>query len=170
MEYRTLGNTGLLVSRLCLGTMTFGHGDGLYKSIGGMDQQGVEELVRLALDAYSRTNQKPEGARRSEFDFPIVDKERTWKVLDAIAPIAKAHNCSPARVALAWLLTRPVVTSVIVGARRRAQLEDNLAATDLKLTAEEIGQLDDVSALPPEYPGWMLDWQRFDRVDATAHH
>src|ERR1700704_1508266 len=58
---------------------------------------------------FSRTNQKPEGARRSEFDFPIVDKERTWKILDVMAPIAKAHACSPARIALAWLLTRRVV-------------------------------------------------------------
>jgi aryl-alcohol dehydrogenase-like predicted oxidoreductase len=71
---------------------------------------------------FSRENQKPEGSRRSEFDFPIVDKERVWKILDAMAPIAKAHNCSPARISLAWLLTRPVVTSVIIGAKRISQL------------------------------------------------
>ncbi len=59
---------------------------------------------------YSRGNQKPENSRRSEFDFPFVDKERTWKILDAMEPIAKAHSCSPARISLAWLLTRPVVT------------------------------------------------------------
>src|SRR6202451_3287559 len=53
---------------------------------------------------FSRQNQKPEGSRRSEFDFPIVDKERAWKILDVMKPIAKAHNCSPARVSLAWLL------------------------------------------------------------------
>src|ERR1700746_1158235 len=47
---------------------------------------------------FSRENQKPAGSRRSEFDFPVVDKERTWKILDAMAPIAKAHNCSPARI------------------------------------------------------------------------
>jgi aryl-alcohol dehydrogenase-like predicted oxidoreductase len=64
---------------------------------------------------YSRTNQKPADARRSEFDFPIVDKERTWKILDVMAPIAKAHECSPARVSIAWLLAKPVVTSVIIG-------------------------------------------------------
>ncbi len=105
---------------------------------------------------FSRENQKPEGSRRSEFDFPIVDKERTWKILDVMAPIAKAHNCSPARISLAWLLAKPVVTSVIIGAKRLDQLQDNLAAVDLKLTADEIAQLDEVSALPPEYPGWML--------------
>src|ERR1700754_791276 len=64
---------------------------------------------------FSRDNQKPEGSRRSEFDFPIVDKERAWNVLDVLAPIAQAHQCSPARIALAWLLSRPVVTSVLVG-------------------------------------------------------
>src|ERR671918_2038900 len=51
---------------------------------------------------FNRNNQKPEGARRSEFDFPIVDKERTWSILEAMAPIAKAHHCSPARISLAW--------------------------------------------------------------------
>jgi len=64
---------------------------------------------------FSRENQKPEGSRRSEFDFPVVDKERTWKILETMAPIAKAHNCSPARISLAWLLAKPVVTSVILG-------------------------------------------------------
>ena len=108
---------------------------------------------------FSRENQKPEGSRRSEFDFPLVDKERTWKILEAMVPIAKAHGCSPARISLAWLLTRPVVTSVIIGAKRLDQLQDNLAAVDLKLTEDEIKRLDEVSALPPEYPGWMLPRQ-----------
>ena len=85
---------------------------------------------------FSRENQKPEGSRRSEFDFPLVDKERTWKILDVMAPIAKAHGCSPARISLAWLLTKPVVTSVIIGAKRLDQLQDNLAAVDVKLTEE----------------------------------
>jgi aryl-alcohol dehydrogenase-like predicted oxidoreductase len=114
---------------------------------------------------FSRENQRPDGARRSEFDFPIVDKERTWKILDVIAPIAKAHGCSAARVSLAWLLTKPVVTSVIIGAKRVEQLQDNLAAGDLKLTDEEIKKLDAVSALPPEYPGWMLPFQGANRLE-----
>ena len=113
---------------------------------------------------FTRENQKPENSRRSEFDFPIVDKERTWRILDAMAPIAKAHDCSPARVALAWILTRPFVTSIIIGAKRLDQLEDNLAAGDLKLTAGEIQQLDEVSALPLEYPGWMLPFQGANRL------
>ena len=113
---------------------------------------------------FSRENQKPEGSRRASFDFPLVDKERTWKVLDAIAPIAKAHGCSAARIALAWLLTKPVVTSVIIGAKRPDQLKDNLAAVEVKLAADEVKQLDEVSALPPEYPGWMLARQSSNRL------
>jgi len=323
MEYTTLGNTGLLVSRLSLGTMTFSGGEGIYKVIGTVDQKGADELVKASIDGginffdtadvysegesettlgqsfqnlniarkdvvlatkvysrvgpgrndvgasrghimdandsvtpveetlraldaliaqgkvryigvsnwqawkiaralgisesknlarfdtlqayysiagrdlerelvpfleaekmgllvwsplaggllsgkFSRTNQKPEGSRRSEFDFPVVDKERTWKILETMAPIAKAHHCSPARISLAWLLTRPVVTSVILGAKRFDQLQDNLAAVELKLSEDEITQLDEVSALPPEYPGWMLPFQSGDRLGDAA--
>ena len=114
---------------------------------------------------FSRDNQKPEGTRRSEFDFPIVDKERTWRILDVMRPIAEAHNCSPARISLAWLLSKPVVTSIIIGAKRMDQLTDNLAAVDLKLTKDELKQLDEVSALPPEYPGWMIPFQTANRLD-----
>ncbi|MBQ5265192.1 aldo/keto reductase [Klebsiella pneumoniae] len=113
---------------------------------------------------FTRNNQKPEDSRRSEFDFPIVNRERAWNIIDVLVPIAQAHGCSPARVALAWLLSRPVVTSVIMGAKRVDQLEDNLAAIDLVLTEDELSQLDAVSALPPEYPGWMLDTQGADRL------
>jgi aryl-alcohol dehydrogenase-like predicted oxidoreductase len=343
MEYKTLGNTGLLVSRLCLGTMTFGSGEGLFKFIGAVDQKNANELVKVAfesginffdtadvysegesektlgqsfknlniarkdvvlatkvysrigpgrndvgasrghimdaveaslrrlqtdyidlyqihaddsvtlveetlraLDAlvtqgkvryigvsnwqawkiaralgisefknlarfdtlqayysiagrdlerelvpfletekmgllvwsplaggllsgkFSRTNPQPKDSRRSEFDFPVVDKERTWRILDAMAPIAKAHNCSPARIALAWLLAKPVVTSVIIGVKRLDQLQDNLAAEELNLSEDELKILDDVSALPPEYPGWMLPFQGADRLGEAA--
>jgi aryl-alcohol dehydrogenase-like predicted oxidoreductase len=113
---------------------------------------------------FSRENQKPQGTRRAEFDFPIVDKERTWKIIDAMTPIAKAHGCSPARVALAWVLAKPFVTSVIIGAKRLEQVNDNIAAVDLKLSADEIKKLDEVSALPLEYPGWMLPFQGANRL------
>jgi aryl-alcohol dehydrogenase-like predicted oxidoreductase len=116
---------------------------------------------------YSRSNQKPADSRRSDFDFPIVDKERTWKILDVMAPIAKAHECSPARVSLAWLLAKPVVTSVIIGAKRHDQLQDNLAAIKLTLTHDELRRLDEVSALPPEYPGWMMPFQGADRLEVV---
>ena len=113
---------------------------------------------------FSRTNQKPADSRRTDFDFPVVDKERTWKILDVMAPIANAHGCSPARVSLAWLLAKPVVTSVIIGAKRLDRLQDNLAAVELTLAQDELRQLDEVSALAPEYPGWMLPFQGADRL------
>ena len=71
--------------------------------------------------------------------------------------IAQAHSVSVAQVAIAWLLHQPVVTSVIIGAKRIAQLDDNLGATALKLTTEDLAALAAASALPAEYPGWMLD-------------
>jgi aryl-alcohol dehydrogenase-like predicted oxidoreductase len=113
---------------------------------------------------YSRENQKPEDSRRTAFDFPIVDKERTWRILDVLRPIAKSHNTSVAGIALAWVLAKPFVTSVIIGAKRLEQLQENLAAVDVQLTAEEIKQLDEVSALPPEYPGWMIPFQNMNRL------
>src|SRR3979490_2172562 len=116
---------------------------------------------------FSRTNQKPADSRRTDVDIPVVDKERTWKILDVMAPIAKAHGCSPARLSLAWLLAKPVVTAVIIGAKRLDQLQDNLAAVELTLTQDELRQLDEVSALPPEYPGWVLPFQGADRLEVV---
>ena len=345
MEYATLGNTGLLVSKLCFGTMTFGDGRGLFKAISSVDQAGADELVRTAIDSgvnffdtadnytegesekilgqslktlniarkdvviatkvysrvgpgrndigasrghvmdgveaslrrlqtdhidlyqihgndsvtpveetlraldmlvqqgkvryigcsnwqawkiakalgicefrnlarldtlqayysiagrdlereilplleservgllvwsplaggllsgkYSRTHQKPADSRRTNYDFPIVDKERTWKILDVMAPIAQAHGCSPARLSIAWLLAKPVVTSVIIGANRLDQLRDNLAADELTLTRDELRQLDEVSALPSEYPGWVLPFQGADRLGPSDRY
>jgi aryl-alcohol dehydrogenase-like predicted oxidoreductase len=93
-----------------------------------------------------------------------VDKERTWRILDVLRPIAKAHNTGVATIALAWVLAKPFVTSVIIGAKRIEQLEQNLAAADLKLGEEEMRQLDEVSVLPPEYPGWMVPFQNMNRL------
>ncbi|HEY4239071.1 MAG TPA: aldo/keto reductase [Kofleriaceae bacterium] len=105
----------------------------------------------------------PKDARRAQFDFPIVDKPRAWRCIDAMRPIAEAHGVSVAQVALAYLLAKPGVTSVIIGATKPEQLADNLAATKLRLAPEELAKLDEVSALPPEYPGWMVGWQQRDR-------
>ena len=113
---------------------------------------------------FSRENQKPEDSRRSSFDFPLVDKERTWRILDVLRPIAQAHNTGVATIALGWVLAKPFVTSVIIGAKRIEQLDQNLAAVDVQLTPEEIKQLDEVSALPPEYPGWMVPFQNMNRL------
>lgn len=100
-----------------------------------------------------------EGAgegRRARMDFPPVDRDRAFAVIDAMRPMADARGISVAQVALAWLLHRPVVSSVIMGARRADQLADNLGASDVELTAGELAELDRLSALAPEYPGWMF--------------
>jgi aryl-alcohol dehydrogenase-like predicted oxidoreductase len=102
-------------------------------------------------------------SRRKAFDFPPVDRERAWKSLDVMEPIAQAHGVSVARVAIAWLLHKDAVTSVIIGAKNVDQLSDNLGSVSLKLTAEEMTQLDEVSALPAEYPGWMVERLSKDR-------
>jgi aryl-alcohol dehydrogenase-like predicted oxidoreductase len=101
----------------------------------------------------------PDGARRAVFDFPPVDVERLPKVLSALRAVAAETGVSVARIALAWILTRPFVTSVIIGAKNKEQLADNLLATDVKLTPAQVALLDTASALPAEYPGWMLDFQ-----------
>jgi aryl-alcohol dehydrogenase-like predicted oxidoreductase len=113
---------------------------------------------------YSRNGGGGEGDRRKSFDFPPVNTERGWDVIDAMRPIAERHGVSVAQIALAWLLARKVVTSVIIGAKRPDQLEDNIAATRVQLGADDVAALDDISALPPEYPQWMLDRQGANRV------
>jgi aryl-alcohol dehydrogenase-like predicted oxidoreductase len=113
---------------------------------------------------YRRDGGGGEGDRRKNFDFPPVDTERGWAVIDAMRPIAECRGVSVAQIALAWLLSRKVVTTVIVGAKRPDQLEDNIAATRVQLTADELAALDDVSTLPPEYPQWMFDRQGANRV------
>ena len=106
----------------------------------------------------------PEGARRTSFDFPPVDKDRAWSIVEAMREIGKAHEVSVARVALAWLLAKPAVMSIIIGAKTTDQLDDNLAAADLKLTSGEVEKLDQVSAISSEYPGWMFLMQGGNRL------
>ena len=106
--------------------------------------------------------------RRAAFDFPPVNKDKAFDVIDAMRVIADARGVSVARIALAWLLHKPVVTSVIVGAKRIEQLTDNIAATAIALTPDEITTLDAVSALTPEYPGWMLEMQGKYRADQLS--
>jgi len=106
----------------------------------------------------------PEGARRVAFDFPPVDKDRAWKCIDAMREIGNARGVSVARVALAYVLAKPFVTTVIIGAKTMEQLDDNLEAAKFSLTVDEMKSLDEVSALPNEYPGWMLARQGAERV------
>jgi aryl-alcohol dehydrogenase-like predicted oxidoreductase len=144
----------------------------VYYSIAGRDIE--REIVPLAMDQqiailpwsplaggllsgkFDLESTGPEGARRTTFDFPPVDRERATKALAALRTVATDTGLSVARLALAWLLTRPFVTSVIIGARRLDQLADNLAASDVTLSADHVAALDAASDLPWEYPGWML--------------
>jgi aryl-alcohol dehydrogenase-like predicted oxidoreductase len=105
----------------------------------------------------------PEGARRTTFDFPAVHRDRAFACVDAMREIADRHGVSVARVALSYVLAKPFVMSVIIGARTMEQLDDNLEATKLSLTADDIKVLNEVSALPQEYPGWMLNRQGSER-------
>jgi aryl-alcohol dehydrogenase-like predicted oxidoreductase len=150
-----------------------------YYSLAGRELE--REIVPVALDQglgvlvwsplaggllsgkFSENDKGPAGARRTGFDFPPVDRERVFRCVEAMRPIAAAHGTSVARVALAWLLHRPAVASVIVGAKTNEQLADNIAATDLRLSDAELQSLNEVSKLPPEYPGWMFDRQNKDR-------
>lgn len=155
-----------------------------YYSLAGRDIE--REIVPAALDQglgimvwsplaggllsgkFSESEKGPAGARRTGFDFPPVDRARAFRCVDAMRPIAKAHGVSVARVALAWLLHQPAVATVIVGAKTREQLADNIAANDLRLSEAELKTLDEASKLPPEYPGWMFERQNRDRYPGGA--
>lgn len=155
-----------------------------YYSLAGRDLE--REIVPAALDQglgilvwsplaggllsgkFSENEKGPEGARRTSFDFPPVDRARAFRCVDAMRPIAQAHGVSIARVALAWLLHQPGVASVIIGAKTDAQLADNIDATDLHLSESDLQTLNNVSKLPPEYPGWIFERQNRDRLPGGA--
>jgi aryl-alcohol dehydrogenase-like predicted oxidoreductase len=118
---------------------------------------------KFSPDPSKKLGAEAEG-RRKNFDFPPLDKDKADRIVEVMRPIAKAHDSSVARVALAYVLSKPWVTSVIIGARTEAQLDDNLEASKLKLSADELKKLDDVSALAPEYPGWMFERQGTTRL------
>lgn len=130
-----------------------------------MQSEGVGLLVwsplagGLLSGKFSRQGSTEAGSRRTSFDFPPVQMDRAWDVIDVMAPLAAAKGVSVAQIAIAWLLHQPVVTSVIIGAKRLDQLDDNLAAIGVRLSAEELAAIDRVSALPSEYPGWMFERQ-----------
>lgn len=156
----------------------------VYYSIAGRDIE--REIVPLAQDQglailpwsplaggllsgkFDPDKPAPAGARRTSFDFPPVDMTRARSVLEALRAVSRETDLSVARVALGWLLTRPFVTSVIIGAKTREQLADNLGATDARLPPEHVARLDEASALPPEYPGWMIERQGRDRRPPAA--
>jgi aryl-alcohol dehydrogenase-like predicted oxidoreductase len=113
---------------------------------------------------YRRDNPTPEGARRSGFDFPPIDEARGFDAVDALAEIATRKNASIAQVALAWLLAQSGVTSIIIGANKMSQLEDNLKAAELELSPEEVAQLSRTTAPTALYPQWMIERQNAGRV------
>jgi aryl-alcohol dehydrogenase-like predicted oxidoreductase len=136
----------------------------------GLDQ-GVGILVWSPLAGgflsgkYRRGVPHPEGRQLSGWgEPPIYDEDALYDIVDVIVEIAEAHGVSPAQVAIAWLLGRPGVTSVIVGARTADQLADNLAAAELELSAQERARLDEVSAPPLQYPHWHQAWTASDRL------
>jgi aryl-alcohol dehydrogenase-like predicted oxidoreductase len=116
---------------------------------------------------FTRNNVVAGDSRRDTFDFPPVNKEKAYDIIDVMNKIGKNHEVSAAMVALSWLLTKPGVTSIIIGARKKEQLLDNIESARLQLSNEELGELETISALAPEYPGWMVDRQltgRFPEV------
>ena len=125
-----------------------------------LEDQGVGLLVWSPLAGgflsgkFTRDAEQVVG-RRASFDFPPIDREKAYDTVDVMREIGLAHEASVAQVALAWLLAKPVVTSVIIGARKMSQLEDNLGAVDLSLSEEELKALNEASQLALEYPTWM---------------
>ena len=156
----------------------------MYYSIAGRDiEREVVPLIReqgLALlpwsplaggllsGKYEPGKPGPQGARRTSFDFPPVDKARLAVILPTLRIVAESENISVARVALAWMLTKPFVTSIIIGAKTPEQLKDNLAATEVRLLPEQVAQLNKVSELPEEYPGWMIERQKNESGSAAS--
>jgi aryl-alcohol dehydrogenase-like predicted oxidoreductase len=107
---------------------------------------------------FDRDGRTAEG-RRVAFDFPPIDKDRAYDAIDAMRTIAAEKGCTVPQIAIAWLLHQKVVTSVILGAKRVDQLLDNIGATEVSLTDEDLAALDAVTRLSAEYPGWMIGMQ-----------
>lgn len=132
-----------------------------YEVVPFVEDAGIGVLVWSPLAGgflsgkYTRENPTPEGARLNQFKLPTIDVEKGYDVVDVIKQMAQEHEASPAQVAIAWILTKPFISSVIVGANKMHQLEDNLKATDLTFSASEIDQLNTLTNLQPLYPGWM---------------
>jgi len=143
----------------------------MYYSLVGRDIE--HEVVPLALDAgvgimvwsplaggflsgkYSRENPQGDGGRLTGFDILPFDRDRGYALIDVLKEIAANHKASPSQIAIAWLLTRPAVASVLVGANKLEQLEDNLAAASLTLSPDESGRLDETTKPAAIYPNWF---------------
>jgi aryl-alcohol dehydrogenase-like predicted oxidoreductase len=142
--------------------------------------QGLGVLVWSPLAAglltgkHRRGQPTPEGTRQFAgwTEPPIRDEERLWRIVDVLVAIGEKHHVSAAQVALAWLLTRPAISSLVVGARTPEQLIDNIAAASLKLSDEDLTALNDVSRPPLIYPYWhqgQFAVGRFSKADRAMH-
>ncbi len=150
-----------------------------YYTIAGRDLE--REIVPLLLDQklglmvwsplaggllsgkYNRNSEAKDGGRRVNFDFPPVNKNKAFDIIDVMQKIAEAKQVTVAQIALAWLLHQPAVSTVIIGANKPEQLTDNLNSVEISFTEDELNQLNEVSKLAPEYPGWMIERQGADR-------
>jgi len=112
---------------------------------------------------YTRENEKAGNSRRDTFDFPPVNKEKAYAIVDILNEIGQQYQVKAAEIALAWVRQQPGVTSTIIGAKTPEQLKSNLHSTELTLNAGELKRIDEVSALAKEYPGWMVERQGNDR-------
>ena len=108
-------------------------------------------------------HETPEDARRANFDFPPINKDKAYDIIEVMREIATAKGVTVAQIALAWLLHQPAVSTVIIGAKKPEQLADNIKSTEVSLTTEELARLDLISKLPAEYPAWMIERQGADR-------
>jgi aryl-alcohol dehydrogenase-like predicted oxidoreductase len=150
-----------------------------YYSVGGRDIE--QEIVPLAIDQnlsimpwsplaggflsgkYTRNNEKAGDSRRDHFDFPPVNKEKAYDIIDVLAEVAKEHKASVAEIALAWVRLQKGITSTIIGAKNIDQLNANIKSTEVQISADNLKRIDEVSALVKEYPGWMVERQSADR-------
>ncbi|MCR8556087.1 aldo/keto reductase [Mucilaginibacter sp. BJC16-A38] len=112
---------------------------------------------------YGRNAGNAAGSRRDTFDFPPINKEKTYDIIDVATEVGKQHGVSIAEVSLAWVRQQKGVTSTIIGAKSIDQLNANIKSTELVLSADDLKKLDEVSALAREYPGWMVERQSADR-------
>jgi len=115
---------------------------------------------------YTRTNETAGDSRRDSFNFPPVNKDKAYDIIDVLIRIGLKYQVSAAQIALAWLLVQPGVTSVIIGAKKQDQLIDNINSVNLKLTTEDLQELNQVSELTAEYPAWMVNRQLQGRYPA----
>ena len=117
---------------------------------------------------FTRDNEVAGNSRRDSFDFPPIDKLKAYDIIDVMSDIGKNHHASVATVALNWVIRQPGITSTIIGAKNLQQLTDNISAVNLQLTEGEMQQLNEVSVLPSEYPGWMIGRQLQGRFPEQA--